>query len=43
MVLFLPGLFAMTEAKLGERPMGFVAERLLLLHTVTRVQQPPVK
>jgi predicted permease len=42
-VLFLAGLFAMTEAKLGQRPMGFVAERLLLLDTVTRVSQPPVK
>jgi predicted permease len=42
-VLFLAGLFAMTEAKLGQRPLGFVAERLLLLNTVTQVPQPPVK
>jgi len=42
-VLFLAGLFAMTEAKLTRRPMGFVAERLLLLDTTTRVPQPPVK
>jgi predicted permease len=42
-VLFLAELFAMTEAKLGQRRMGFVAERLLLLDTVTRVSQPPVK
>jgi predicted permease len=42
-VLFLAGLFAMTEAKLGQRPMGFVAERLLLLDTVTRLPQQPVK
>ena len=34
-VLFLAGLFAMTEAKLARRPMGFVAERLLLLDTVS--------
>jgi hypothetical protein len=39
-VLFLAGLFAMTEAKLARR---FVAERLLLLDTVTRFPQPPVK
>lgn len=42
-VLFLAGLFAMTEAKLMRRPMGFVAERLLLLDTTTRLPQPPVK
>jgi predicted permease len=42
-VLFLAGLFAMTEAKLGQRPMGFVAERLLLLDTMTRTPQPPMK
>ena len=42
-VLFLAGLFAMTEAKLARRSMGFVPERLLLLDTVTRLPQPPVK
>jgi putative ABC transport system permease protein len=42
-VLFLAGLFAMTEAKLTRRPMGFVAERLLLLDTTTQAPQPPVK
>jgi len=42
-VLFLAGLFAMTEPKLARRPMGFVAERLLLLDTVTRLPPPPVK
>jgi predicted permease len=42
-VLFLARLFAMTEAKLARRPMGFVAERLLLLDTVARLPQPPVK
>jgi putative ABC transport system permease protein len=42
-VLFLAGLFAVTEAKLTRRPMGFAAERLLLLDTVSRAEQPAVK
>ena len=42
-VLFLAGLFVITEAKLAQRPMGFVAERLLLLDTVTKQEQPAVK
>jgi putative ABC transport system permease protein len=42
-VLFLAGLFVMTEAKLAQRPMGFVAQRLLLLDTVTKHEQPAVK
>jgi predicted permease len=42
-VLFLAGLFAVTEAKLARRPMGFTAERLLLLDTVSRAEQPAVK
>ncbi|MFZ0747346.1 MAG: FtsX-like permease family protein [Terracidiphilus sp.] len=41
-VLFLAGLFAVTEATLGQ-PMGFTAERLLLLDTVSRAEQPAVK
>jgi putative ABC transport system permease protein len=42
-VLFLAGLFAVTEAKLARRPMGFRAERLLLLDTVSRAEEPAVK
>jgi predicted permease len=42
-VLFLAGLFAMTEATLARRPMGFTAERLLLLDTVSQAEQPAVK
>ena len=42
-VLFLAGLFVMTEVKLVGRPMGFVAERLLLLYTVSKQEQPAVK
>jgi hypothetical protein len=32
-----------TEAKLAQRPIGFVAERLLLLDTLTKQEQPAVK
>lgn len=42
-VLFLGGLLVVTEAKLAQRPMGFVAERLLLLDTVANAEQPAVK
>jgi predicted permease len=42
-VLFLAGLFAVTESKLSRRPMGFAAERLLLLDTVSQAEQPAVK
>ncbi len=42
-VLFLAGLFVMTETKLSQRPMGFTAQRLLLLDTVSRAEQPAVK
>lgn len=43
MVLFLAGLFVMTEAKLAQRPMGFVAKGLLLLDTEATTEQPAVK
>ena len=42
-VLFVAGLFAVTLTKLLHLPMGFVAERLLLLDTVTNTEQPAVK
>ncbi len=44
MVLFLAGLFVMTEASAETAAgTGLAAERLLLLNTVTRTPQPPVK
>ena len=42
-VLFLGGLFVMTEVKLVGRPMGFVPQRLLLLYTEANTEQPAVK
>jgi len=42
-VLFVAGLFAVTMTKLLQRPLGFAAERLLLLDTVTNTEQPAVK
>jgi putative ABC transport system permease protein len=42
-VLFLGGLFVVTETKLAERTTGFVAERVLLLDTVANAEQPAVK
>ncbi len=42
-VLFLGGLFVMTEVKLVGRPMGFVPQRLLLLYTEATTEQSAVK
>ncbi len=42
-VLFVAGLFATTFAKLTRQPVGFAAERVLLLDTVAQHAQPPVK
>ena len=42
-VLFVAGLFATTFAKLTKLPVGFSAERVLLLDTVAQHAQPPVK
>ena len=43
LVLFLAGLFAATFEKLTKQPVGFSAERLLLLDTVTQQPLPAVK
>ncbi len=42
LVLFVAGLFAATFDRLSHRPIGFSAERLLLLHTVAQRDEPPV-
>jgi putative ABC transport system permease protein len=42
-VLFVAGLFATTFAKLSKQPLGFSAERVLLLDTVAQHEQPAVK
>jgi putative ABC transport system permease protein len=42
-VLFVAGLFVMTEVRLVSRPMGFVPQRLLLLYTDATTEQPAVK
>jgi predicted permease len=42
LVLFVAGLFASTFDRLSHRPIGFSAERLLTLDTVTERAQPPV-
>ena len=41
-VHLIAGLFATTFDRLQQQPLGFSAERLLNLETVTRVPQPPV-
>jgi predicted permease len=41
LVLFVAGLFVATFECLSHRPMGFSADRLLLLETVTAHSQPP--
>jgi predicted permease len=42
LILFVAGLFAATFERLSHRPTGFVAERLLLLHTVAQREEAPV-
>ena len=42
LVVFVAGLFVATFNRLSNRPMGFSTDRLLLLETVTRHEQPPV-
>jgi len=42
LVLFVAGLFAATFDRLSNRPIGFSAERLLLLHTVAQRDERPV-
>ena len=42
LVLFVAGLFAATFERLSNRPVGFVADRLLNLDTVAPRQEPPV-
>jgi predicted permease len=42
LVLFAAGLFAATFERLSNRPIGFSAERLLTLDTVTKRAQAPV-
>jgi predicted permease len=42
LVLFVAGLFAATFERLSNRPTGFVADRLLLLHTVAQQAEAPV-
>jgi predicted permease len=42
-VLFVAGLFATTFEKLTKQSVGFSAERVLLLDTITRQAEPPVK
>ena len=41
-VLFLAGLFVATFQRLSAEPMGFSAERLLVLETTSRPEQPAV-
>jgi predicted permease len=41
-VLFVAGLFASTFDRLSHRPTGFVADRLLLVYTVTHRAETPV-
>ncbi len=41
-VLFLAGLFVATFQRLSSEPMGFSAERLLVLETTSRPEQPSV-
>jgi predicted permease len=42
LVLFVAGLFAATFERLSNRPIGFVADRLLNLDTVAQRDEPPV-
>ena len=42
LVLFVAGLFAATFERLSNRPLGFVADRLLTLDTVAQRDEPPV-
>ena len=42
LVLFVAGLFAATFERLSNRPIGFVADRLLILNTVAQRDEPPV-
>jgi putative ABC transport system permease protein len=42
LVLFVAGLFAATFERLSHRPTGFVADRLLTLHTVAQRDEAPV-
>ena len=42
LVLFVAGLFAATFERLSNRPVGFVADRLLLLRTVAQQAEAPV-
>jgi predicted permease len=42
LILFVAGLFAATFERLSDRPTGFSADRLLLLHTVAQREEAPV-
>src|ERR1039458_2736258 len=42
LILFVAGLFAATFERLSHRPIGFSADRLLLLHTVAQRAEAPV-
>ena len=42
LILFVAGLFAATFERLSHRPIGFSADRLLLLHTVAQRDEAPV-
>jgi predicted permease len=42
LVLFVAGLFAATFDRLSHRPIGFSADRVLLLHTVAAPDEAPV-
>jgi putative ABC transport system permease protein len=42
LVVFIAGLFTVTFDRLSHRPMGFSADRLLLLETVVPHGQPPL-
>jgi putative ABC transport system permease protein len=42
LVLFVAGLFAATSERLSNKPLGFSAERILLLSTVSARPQSPV-
>lgn len=42
LVLFVSGLFVTSFERLAHRPLGFSADRLLLLETIAQTPQPPV-
>jgi predicted permease len=42
LVLFVAGLFAATSERLSNKPLGFSAERILLLSTVSAQPQSPI-